>query len=127
MEQFEITIPELDKYMLKIYMESIELMDKFIKEKSPIQKDEIVDVKLYSGEWVKQKISSVKLVFGTGWGERRWSFIYEGLPMNKKGEVIKGRKPMYVFAFKDKEGKEYSVPSYYRYETKPASIQGRQF
>lgn len=99
------------------------LIEKIVKEYSPIQKDEIIDWVKYNGNVEKLKVARVILMAVDSWGclGGRLSFAYWGMPLTKKGKVAKNRKQIYFYSFY-KNGKKYHMPSYNRLEVKTARM-----
>jgi len=123
-KNLEFENDELSEYKSKIWHESKELIEKIIKEQSPIQVGEDVEIVSYrDSDFVKMRVTTVKLMAIDSWGEpgRSLSFYYEGVRLSKKGEPMKGRNPERFSSFR-KDGKEYSSPSYFRVEIAPAII-----
>jgi len=109
-------------YMLKISEESDSLIKKIIEEYSPAQTGDDVVVSVL-GQPQSLRVTEVNLeaVDSCGWPGGRLSFSYKGIPLTKKGEPMKNRKQV-LFSHFMKDGKKYSMPSYYRVQIVPARM-----
>ena len=117
---FEFKSKELRDFRENIREGSSNLINKIIKENSPIQIGE--DVK--TTDWNETQILrviSIKLwaISSFGFPGNELSFSYEGIPLKKNGEPMKNRKPVPFWTF-IKNGKEYHMPSYFRIKIKVA-------
>lgn len=123
--QLEFKNEELEKFKFNIRQESQKLIDKIIKENSPIQIGEDVETIGFS-ETRTLRVISIKLWADDSFGYpgNTLSFSYEGMPLKKNGEIMKNRIPVPFWAF-TKNGKKYHVPSYWRIRIKTARIHCR--
>ncbi len=120
--QFEFTSSRLTSYMDKIGKESRSLIEELVVKYSPIQIAEDIE-SIISGELQILRVIKITLFGIDSWdalGEKL-SFSYEGMPLTKKGNPMKNRKPIWFSAFR-KEGKKYHMPSYNRIEIKTARM-----
>ena len=117
---FEFESSELRAFEKKINDRSEQLIEKTIREKSPIQIGDIV-IELYGGQ--KLQVTSIKLYGIDDWGLSfsQMSFSYEGLPLKKDDTPIKNRKPIWFSSFIF-NGVEYHMPSYNRKKIVIATI-----
>lgn len=122
----EFKSKELTVFQNKIEKESLNLINKIIKEYCPIFVGEKVKTFTFSSngdeiEWLKvSKISLMAIDLWNYPGERL-SFKYEGLLLKKNGEPMKNRKPVWFSCF-EKDGKIYNTPSYLRLTIIPARM-----
>lgn len=124
-EQHEFEHNELYSYSFEIWKRTSELIRQVIKEKSLLQVGDIAEIS-HVGEFVKAKIYKVELCVVSSFTPNKYSFRYEAMLLNKKGEIIKGRKPVWFGAWKIGD-KLYSSPSYYRKKIIPATFEGEKF
>jgi len=112
--RFEFESLELSEFEMKIRKESKSLIEKIIKEHSPIQIGDIVN---------ELKVIRVRLYGIDCWGSpfSKMSFSYEGIPLKKDGTPIKNRKPIWFSSF-EKDGNRIEMPSYLRKEIVPATV-----
>lgn len=119
-DDFSFKSEKLRTYMDKVRHESAILIDELIKEHSPIQKGDDVEV-IDWGVPTMCRITDVRLAAKSSFGcpKSDLSFCYYGIFLSKKGVPMKNRKEIYISAF-IKNGEEYIMPSYNRLEVIPA-------
>jgi hypothetical protein len=112
--EFEFECEELEIYMEKILKESDEIINKIIREKSPLQVGDTVQA-LYGNNNPLVVVSKVSLYAVSLWGGigKKLSFGYEGKILGKNGMSKKNLKPI-NFSHFVKDEKINSVPSYFR-------------
>lgn len=120
--ELEFKSKELTVFQDKIEKESLNLINKIIKEYCPISVGE--KIKTLWGEveeWMV--VTNINLMAINSWrypGERL-SFEYEGIPLKKNRVPMKNRKPKWFGCF-EKKGKIYHTPSYLRLTIIPARM-----
>lgn len=113
-QEFEFESTELGEFANEIEKKSRQLIEKTIKEKSPIQIGDIV-TEWYGEEKQKLQVTEIKL-YGIDYGSffGRMSFAYWGVPVKKDSVTpMSNRKPIWFNSFVF-EGKKYHMPSYNR-------------
>ena len=119
---FEFKSKRLSRCMSRLEIESQFLIDAIIAERSPIQVGENVETICGSVSQTLRVVSvTLHAVDSWSYPGDRLSFVYEGLPLTKKGVPMRGRKPIEFNTF-FKNGKRYSMPSYNRVEIKSARM-----
>ena len=118
----EFKSKELTVFQDKIEKESLNLINKIIKEYCPISVGE--KIKTLWGEveeWMV--VTTIDLMAINSWGchGERLSFKYEGIPLKKNRVPMKNRKPKWFGSF-EKKGKIYNTPSYLRLTIVPAKM-----
>lgn len=120
--ELEFKSKELTVFQDKIEKESLNLINKIIKEYCPISVDE--KIKTLRGEveeWMV--VTNINLMTINSWrySEERLSFEYKGIPLKKNRVPMKNRKSKWFGCF-EKNGKIYHTPSYLRLTIIPAKM-----
>lgn len=122
----EFKSKELTVFQDKIEKESLNLINKIIKEYCSISVGE--KIKTLRGEveeWMVVTNISLMAVDSWGWHWEKLSFEYEGIPLKKNRVPMKNRKPKWFGCF-EKDGKIYHTPSYSRLSVVPANMFSRE-
>lgn len=120
-EQYEFYNQELHHFACEIRKQSIDLIQKVIKEHSLLQMHDIAQINEWNG-FVKAQVCEIKLCGNYGMNGYRFSFAYKARLLNKKGEVMKNRNPVWFGSYRIGD-KVYSNPSYNRKRIVPATIE----
>lgn len=121
-EEYFFQDKEFSSFMYEIRRKTIDLISKSIKENSLIQIGDIIEISHYN-DFVKAKVHEIKLCGSHGMDGYKFSFNYKGLLLNKKGEIMKNRLPVWFSCYLV-NGKKYTNPSSNRYIIIPATIEG---
>lgn len=127
-EYLTFKLPELEALRTEMFLRSRDLLDKITEEKSPIKKGDVCEFCFY-GNCVKVQITRVQLfaISLSGDPGHEYHFKYQGHPLNKKGEMIKGRKELSSMGLVRFNGVEYVIPSYLEVPVAPANVRGRDY